>query len=63
MSENDGGGISGVEDLIETLEAENSALDAYGEIVERCIIHAENMLTIWLQCGLEFSESIERAVR
>jgi DNA invertase Pin-like site-specific DNA recombinase len=63
MSEDDGSAVSGVEDLIEVLDTEDSAMEVFGEIIERCVIHARNTLTIRLLCGLEFSEPIERAVR
>jgi hypothetical protein len=63
ISDSDGGAVSGVEDLIEALDTEDSALEAYSEIVERCVIHAGNTLTIRLRCGLELSEPIKRAVR
>jgi DNA invertase Pin-like site-specific DNA recombinase len=52
-----------VEDLTGALEAGAPTGESFSEIVERVTLMAEDKVRFRLRCGLELTESIERAVR
>jgi hypothetical protein len=63
MSEDDGGAVAAVENLMDALETGEPDSDGFAEIVERIIIKTDNTIIIRLRCGLELTETIRRAVR
>jgi hypothetical protein len=63
MSEDDGGVVAAVENLMDALETGEPDSDGFADIVERIIIQTDNSIIIRLRCGLELTETIRRAVR
>jgi DNA invertase Pin-like site-specific DNA recombinase len=63
MSEDDGGAVAAVENLMDALETGEPDSDGFAETVERIIIRSDNKIVIRLRCGLELTETIRRAVR
>jgi DNA invertase Pin-like site-specific DNA recombinase len=52
-----------VYDLLDALNSDVSETELFGEIIERVTVGADDTLTFKLKCGLELTESFERAVR
>ena len=63
MDDDLGGCALPVEDLMIALEAGAPEVEGFAEIVERVTVMAEDKVRFRLRCGLELTESIERAVR
>ena len=63
MGDDLGGCALPVEDLMIALEAGAPEVEGFAEIVERVTVMAEDKVRFRLRCGLELTESIERAVR
>jgi hypothetical protein len=55
--------IQAVADLIDALKSDIDYDELFSEIVERVIVNADDTLRFRLRCGLELTETVERAVR
>jgi DNA invertase Pin-like site-specific DNA recombinase len=63
LTEDDADYAAAVADLIAALETDAPGVEDFTDIVERVTITAEDKVRFLLHCGLELTESMERAVR